>query len=604
MFKFNSRTNRILFITILVVAALLRLAFLSRGMIYMDESAYIYRGADWVDTLRSGTQKTPVDLMKDLPWWTDVSFHDHPPLTFAINHIVIRTLGYNLFVGRLPSALLGLASVFLVFLIAKKVFKRESLALMAMAVFAVSNLAVHYSRNAMMESMSLFFILLASYIFLLSLKNSKLLPWFGVILGLSFLAKYTAFVMIPVYFLILLFYKREYFKDFRLYLAGFLALVFFSPVIVYNIELYRAWGHFDVQFASLFGQNTPNWTLLLGKDQRGTILNRMQGWASLIIVVSPLFLYTALSGLFVFLIKVLWKRQTDLYNVFLLLSFFAFLSMTLLFGAHSRFLFYLLPFLSILLVVFLQVFLESPKKYIKFMVLIIFLTYEMVYCLSSVFMPLTAKSIGLKYITYTDVFYRADSGARNLDLFFQKELEDKAPSLHSSYLPKKISSRIRPIFKINGKSFFGMLVYDDRMDYRSLSWTFIKRIINEDWFAPGIGNYERIMDKSLSDAYYEQAVVYYTTTLSDLSREASYRDDVVKIDLTAMQLINAGASSTIIYNNAGLPAFRVFYTNVKGLNQAIKDRNDFIEQSKKPNVITIKKEITVKGGKVINVVDQ
>ncbi|MBI2406457.1 MAG: glycosyltransferase family 39 protein, partial [Candidatus Harrisonbacteria bacterium] len=64
------------------------------------------------DGARIGTGQVPQGPPNGR-WWMLFSFHDHPPLVFAVQHVFMRVFGENIFAFRLPSALLGLASVYL-----------------------------------------------------------------------------------------------------------------------------------------------------------------------------------------------------------------------------------------------------------------------------------------------------------------------------------------------------------------------------------------------------------------------------------------------------------------------------------------------------------
>src|SRR3989338_2012408 len=178
--QFSQAHRSTIIITILCIAAVLRLAFLSHGQVLGDEPLYSVRSIGWLDTLGSDLQTTPLQWFETPPWWTALSFHDHPPLTFAINHIFFKLFDDTLFVSRLPSALFGVLNVLLIYLVAKKIFYKETFALLASAFFAANDFAIFFARTAMMESTTMFFILLAFFLFLKSLDSPRFLTWFGI----------------------------------------------------------------------------------------------------------------------------------------------------------------------------------------------------------------------------------------------------------------------------------------------------------------------------------------------------------------------------------------------------------------------------------------
>src|SRR3989338_9413348 len=108
--------KKILF-AILVIAAILRLWNLEIGDTLSDEVLYSFRAIGMLDFDEAADQTTPLEWFDpSIPSWTKFSFHDHPPLVFAVQHLFMRVLGETPFAFRLPSALLGIASVYLLYL--------------------------------------------------------------------------------------------------------------------------------------------------------------------------------------------------------------------------------------------------------------------------------------------------------------------------------------------------------------------------------------------------------------------------------------------------------------------------------------------------------
>ncbi|MDO8620097.1 MAG: glycosyltransferase family 39 protein, partial [bacterium] len=109
----SSTTKKIL-IAILLVSALLRVGWISRGDTVNDEVFYGFRAVGLLDFDEAGKQTTPLEWFDPAPpAWTGLSFHDHPPRVFWVEHLFIKVFGENNFAIRLPSALLGIASVYL-----------------------------------------------------------------------------------------------------------------------------------------------------------------------------------------------------------------------------------------------------------------------------------------------------------------------------------------------------------------------------------------------------------------------------------------------------------------------------------------------------------
>src|SRR3989344_2226941 len=139
IFSYRISEKQIL-IAILLLGAVLRFWGLGSAEIFHDEGLYAFRSIGYFDYIQNDTQTTPVQWLAvrtsaelsrtpspngSLPFWTSLSFHDHPPLFFLVQNIFFRIFGDSLFAARLPSVLAGLGSIYLVYLIGKKLSKNE-----------------------------------------------------------------------------------------------------------------------------------------------------------------------------------------------------------------------------------------------------------------------------------------------------------------------------------------------------------------------------------------------------------------------------------------------------------------------------------------------
>ena len=121
----------------------------------------------------------------------------HPPLGKWLIGIGIKLFGNNEFGWRVIAALVGSASVLLIYLIVQRLFNSLFLSNIAAALFALDGLHLVMSRVALLDIFLMFFILLAFY---LILRNDLWLS--GVVIGLAAATKWSAVFVIP--FLILL----------------------------------------------------------------------------------------------------------------------------------------------------------------------------------------------------------------------------------------------------------------------------------------------------------------------------------------------------------------------------------------------------------------
>lgn len=289
-------TQKQLLIAILLLAAFLRFWVLGSTEFFHDEGFKAFRSIGYLDYIQNDDQTTPIQWFKDapsLPWWTSLSFHDHPPLFFLIQNIFFKIFGISLAVARLPSAIAGILSVYLIYLISKKTFKNTLMTLLPPLLLSVNLLHLWVSRASLIESVQILFILLNIYSFFQFLEDRRRWKLFGFTLGLCFLTKYTSAFLIPAYWIYLLIFKRDIYRWKESYFALGLAAVIFSPVLIFNFYLWRTVGHFDLQFAYLFRQPTPEWRASLGKiqDPFSEIIS------NLTLTYSIPFLLLAISGL-------------------------------------------------------------------------------------------------------------------------------------------------------------------------------------------------------------------------------------------------------------------------------------------------------------------
>lgn len=145
---------------IIFLAALLR--FWQLGSIPSgatnDEATYIYNAYSIAITFKDVAGNF-------LPLSFNI-FNSFSPLAIYVMSPFVGILGLSLFAARLPFALVGIAGVFLLFLIAKNITNNYYIALSAAFVLSVSPWHLQFSRVSYDGGLALFFYLLGIYIFL------------------------------------------------------------------------------------------------------------------------------------------------------------------------------------------------------------------------------------------------------------------------------------------------------------------------------------------------------------------------------------------------------------------------------------------------------
>jgi dolichyl-phosphate-mannose--protein O-mannosyl transferase len=169
----------------------------------------------------------------------------HPPFGKWLIGIGIRLFGNNEFGWRSSSALFGSASVLLIYLITKRLFKSEFLALSAALLMAVDGLSLVMSRVALLDIFLMFFILLTFYFLL---KENYWLSGMAIGLGLS--TKWSAAFLIPILLLLTIKIKEINLSQILKLVGQFV----FLPVAIY-LTSWIGWFVSDKGWARNSGSN-------------------------------------------------------------------------------------------------------------------------------------------------------------------------------------------------------------------------------------------------------------------------------------------------------------------------------------------------------------
>ena len=173
-------------------------------------------------------------------------------------------LGVDEFSSRLPSALAALGSVLVLFFVGRKLAGTNA-GFFAAAALTVNSYFLWTGRVALLESVFLFFFLLALLFLLKALDKDRYFPMAGLFFGLAFLSKYTLLFALPAIGIYLIWRERLVFSSRRFWLGIFIFFLLALPVLVYNLEMLKTRGHFDVQFSYLFGQQHHDWDKLAAR---------------------------------------------------------------------------------------------------------------------------------------------------------------------------------------------------------------------------------------------------------------------------------------------------------------------------------------------------
>ena len=121
--------------------------------------------------------------------WNGQPYYDHPPMGFWLMAISYKLFGINEFSTRLPSAILGLFSIVLIYKTGIELYGKKIIGFVASLVLGTSVWYLIRVRSGNLESVFVFFYLLTIFLSLKSSKNFKWFPFMMVSFGALILSK-------------------------------------------------------------------------------------------------------------------------------------------------------------------------------------------------------------------------------------------------------------------------------------------------------------------------------------------------------------------------------------------------------------------------------
>ena len=269
--KLSEKHLKILLLLILVFSFLSRTLWLgSPKNEYFDEVYHAF-------TARQILNGNP----KAWEWWNTppegfAYEWTHPPLAKLGMVLGMLVFGENSFGWRIPGAIMGVGSVFLVYLIAKKIFKDELLGILSAGVFSLDGLPLVMSRIGMNDSYLLFFVLLSIYLFL----TDKLF-FSAIAFGLAISSKWSGVWVLPILFVSHFVFK----KKIKINYLWFLVL----PLAVYlatYIPMFLTGHGIDI----FWGMQKQMWWYHTGLKATHPYTSAWWSWP---LLARPIYLYTS-----------------------------------------------------------------------------------------------------------------------------------------------------------------------------------------------------------------------------------------------------------------------------------------------------------------------
>lgn len=168
---------------------------------------------------------------------TNRSFDDYkPPLYMYLNIATVKIFGLTPYAARLPSAVFGFLTVPFIYLLTKKLFKDEKIALFSAFLLAISPWHVQFSRVGFEATVGLFFAVAAITAFLYGLTNKRYLITSAVFLGISAYSYHAERIFVPLLFIAsFILFKKEILKSSKKYLFLFaiLTIIIALPLAIF-----------------------------------------------------------------------------------------------------------------------------------------------------------------------------------------------------------------------------------------------------------------------------------------------------------------------------------------------------------------------------------
>jgi len=239
------KKTRIILFFVITFGSILRIYELGRESLHIDEAA---------TAIGSSLPSIPALIQ----YWFSVG-HQSP--YFLMMHYWIKLFGQSEFALRLPSAVFGVMSIYIMFLLARRLFNNEKTALLSSYLLAVSTINIYYSQCARPYSIVVFLVLM-SFLFLLRALEKNTKPLWATYICFTLFSLLINTSTLPILICHLLFIVlfwtryRSYIKPGRIALVFGLILLAYLPFLVMfirpNIRYIDAAGRFSMLSLNTF----------------------------------------------------------------------------------------------------------------------------------------------------------------------------------------------------------------------------------------------------------------------------------------------------------------------------------------------------------------
>ncbi len=557
--KRNWQTILLVFIGLIIIIT--RFVPISFGDLYDDNAINSFRAYGWFDYLGTSGQSAPFEWLGYVPTWGNLSFHDAPPLAFFIQHIFFVFFGGNVVVARLPFVLAGVASIFLVYFLLKKI-TNQRIATWAAIIYSVLSYSVWASQAAYLEGIEEFFIV-ASVLFgafyLLNDQKKKFLFLWVIFTACALLTKYTALFLLPSIVLYAFLYRKTLKLQWKsVLLAVIIFFILLSPVIIYNINVYQLRGHFDAALSSIVGMHPEDYWIISSRSASPDIFPNI--WSEFNILKSNMS-FPLLVLFFVcllVLISQIRKKGWRSIESIVLVNFFFLVLMFGFSGPTTRFLSILVPFIVLITALAIPIIFSwlknKPSLYLTSSVLAVIILFEGFYSFNT---NVLKNPIGKADWLYS-VNKVQNLGFNQLDNFIRNNVIVS--------LPPKVGIEIKNDISFTNKDFVNrsVIIIDDRINWFAQMWYFQRYFLFHRWpyFSTSYlsdKNPNRLTIPDLLNASGKPLYFIYPIDQSviDPTRDADESLNATGPAL-ATSLDKSSTEVIIIKNSIGIPVFKIY----------------------------------------------
>lgn len=195
--------------------------------LYWDEAAI---GVDALAVSRNGKDMHGNPALQAIyPSYGDYKL----PLYILLDSIVVKLVGLSPASVRIPSFLAGLGLIYMSYLLAKELFKKQTIALFAATIMSVLPVEILFSRTGFEGHLASVFIAVSLYLWLRSFKRVYLLFFSSLTSAMAVYSYFSARIVIPLMAIItfLVFFKKTSRKwKFTFFISFCLWLLLLLPI--------------------------------------------------------------------------------------------------------------------------------------------------------------------------------------------------------------------------------------------------------------------------------------------------------------------------------------------------------------------------------------